>query len=82
MIKIARVLEMISNQWREELCDKTLPLPPEARVVTGRQKGDAHLHFLKTQCGLELMLTSDARNVIAYDVIDEEKFTWFVLKWS
>ena len=82
MKNITDVSEMVSRQWSEELRDVVLPLPPEAKVVTGRPKEDAHLHFLETQFGLELKLSPDSKNVVGYNVVNKEKFTWFVLRWS
>ena len=71
---------MVIKQYYNEGVPK-IP-PPEAKVITGNPKDDAHLHFLETIYGLELTISRLNNQILDYNVVDAEKFTWFVLKWS
>ena len=62
-----------------------LPIPGEARVVTGNANTDAMLHAMLAEHGVEMILAQTPnrrwqfRN---YQVVDEQKFMMFVLRWS
>ena len=71
---------MVVKQWRTEGCP--MSPPPEAKVITGNPSNDARLHFLKTTYGFELIISRLNGAILDYNVVDAEKFTWFVLKWS
>jgi len=60
------------------------PLPPEAKVVTGNQYADNILHVMLVENGIEVILGGEhsANTIIDYHIVDEQKFTCFVLKWS
>lgn len=55
--------------------------PPEARVVTGNPKWDAQLHHAIVEYGVEVELGKH-RGVVDYRVVDEKKFTMFLLRWA
>jgi hypothetical protein len=56
-------------------------IPPEARVITGNPKYDAQLHYVLVEFGVEVKLDLD-NNMEDYRVVDEKKFTMFLLRWS
>lgn len=56
--------------------------PPEAKIVTGRSKDDALLHYFQLESGTEITLTQDFKNVEQCVIVDPEKFMMFALKWS
>jgi hypothetical protein len=33
-------------------------------------------------CGVEIQLSGYHNLITGYNVVDEKKFTWFVLRWS
>lgn len=68
--------------WGCEVGHKIKDCPPEAKFITGNQKTDAQLHYFKVESGIQIKLTTDFKNITGYDIIDKEKFTWFVLKWA
>ena len=84
MISFDQLAQMITTQWREELIYTIPPLPPEAKVVTGNPQQDAHMHYLETKFGIELLIsrTVTGLSLTGYKVVDEKKFAWFVLRWS
>lgn len=62
-----------------------IPIPGEARVVTGIMNTDAMMHAMLVEHGVEMSLaqTPTGRWVFAnYQVVDEQKFMMFVLRWS
>lgn len=56
--------------------------PPEAKVVTGKQKIDAMIYYFEQESGIEIKLSEDFNVIDGYVVIDSEKLTWFTLRWS
>ena len=55
--------------------------PPEAPFVTGNPNYDAQLHHVLVEYGLEIKLDRD-HNMKDYRVVDEQKFTMFLLRWA
>lgn len=78
------LVPILQNQWINEGLNRPFFCPPEARVITGRIVDDAHLHHLVTEYGLELVLEQlpTKSTVVDYQVLDEKKFAWFILKWA
>mgnify|MGYP000473560066 CR=1 FL=1 len=76
------VKKIVVRQANNEFLKKPIVLPPEAKVITGRIKEDSYLHYLETKCGVEILLSEYHNEVVGYNVVDEKKFAWFVLKWS
>ena len=64
--------------------DRFALLLPEAKVVTGNQYVDNVLHLMLVENGVEITLGGEhsANTIVDYRIVDEEKFTWFVLKWA
>lgn len=80
---LATIKKMMRNQWNAESDNiRTWPLSGEAKFVTGMILRDKQLHYLETVAGLELILSEDFKDILGYNVIDSQKFTWFVVKWS
>ena len=69
---LAQAVETIQRPW---------PLSPEALVITGNPKYDAQLHHVLVEFGVEVKLDNDY-NMKDYRVVDEQKFAWFLLRWS
>jgi len=82
MMDLELVKKIVVRQGQNEFLKNPIVLPPEAKVVTGQIKEDAYLHFLETKCGIEVQLSEYHNEIIGYNVIDEKKFSWFVLRWS
>lgn len=55
--------------------------PPEALVITGNPKYDAQLHYVLVEYGIEVKLDKND-DMEDYRVVDEQKFTMFLLRWS
>jgi hypothetical protein len=56
-------------------------LPPEALIITGNPKYDAQLHHVLVEFGVEVKLDRD-HAMEDYRVIDEQKFTMFLMRWA
>jgi hypothetical protein len=76
------IVKQIMWNWVFEVGYKINHCPPEAKVVTGNQKNDAQLHYFETDSGLELTLTTDFRYIEKCNIVDEQKFIMFVLRWA
>lgn len=73
---------LVNKQWFHDFFGRSF-INGEAKVVTGDCKIDSYLHYVEKECGVALTLDLDFHNTIrGYRIIDEQKFTWFVLKWS
>lgn len=68
--------------WGQEVGHNIKYCPPEAEFITGKTEQDAQLHYFKIESGIRIKLTTDFKNITGYDIIDAEKFTWFVLRYS
>lgn len=57
----------------------------EARVVTGILNTDAMMHAMRVEHGVDMRLaqTPTGRWVfVNYQVVDEQKFTMFLMRWA
>jgi len=79
---IGSSIKSAMNKWAVEVGSTIKYCPPEARVITGIAEQDAKLYYFEQDSGLQLVLSEDFTNVKGYHVIDELKFTFFVLKWT
>jgi hypothetical protein len=72
------------RHWIEDWKNRPYDCPPGARVVTGEPQKDAYLHYLITDCGVELRFdpANSTLSIKEYVIHDEKKFMWFVLRWS
>lgn len=75
------LLPMLRKQWQAEHDIISKTPSPEARFKTGVLKTDSHLQYLETVYGIDVYLTPGSR-VERFEVVDEEKFMLFVLKWA
>ena len=76
---------MVRRYFAKTTKDGFPPLPPwEAKVVTGNQYIDNVLHLMLVENGIEVILGGEnsANTIIDYHIVNEQKFAWFVLKWS
>lgn len=75
---------MVQSYFAEISKNGFPPLPPEAKVVTGNRYIDNVLHLMIVENGIEITLGSEynANAIVDYHIVDEVKFTCFVLKWS
>lgn len=81
--------KLIWGYWKEAI-GKELPLPGEARVVTGIPRNDAFLHHMLTDHGVEIELETKLIHqtyksswvMKDYKIIDDKKYSWFLLRWE
>ena len=75
--------KMIQSYFAEISKNGLPPLPPEAKVVTGNRYIDNVLHLMIVENGIEVILGGEhsGNTIVDYRIVDEQKFTCFVLKW-
>ena len=73
---------ILQRQWDQLKYQDPLPLPPEAKFITGKPTTDAYLHHLETDCGVEVIMAPNTGHIDGFNVVDDHKFTLFLLKWS
>lgn len=81
MIEVDVLITMVRKHWQAERDIIPKTPPPEAKYKTGDMATDAHLHYLATVYGIELHLSEGRQQIKGFEVIDEEKFVWFTLRW-
>lgn len=74
--------QLVWKQWGAEGQRPPIVVPPEAKYISGIPEVDAHLHCLETEYGFELKLNNDYKEITGWNVVDENKFTLFILKYS
>jgi hypothetical protein len=79
--------QMAQRYWVEN--GTSLPIPGEARVITGNPNNDAFFYYMMADNGVEMILVPEQRpaggcqwHLTDFAVIDEQKFTMFVLRWA
>lgn len=75
-------VRQLMRDWVSKVGYKITHCPPEAKFITGFQRADAQLHYFKVESGIELKIDTEFQRITGYDIIDEEKFVWFMLRWS
>jgi hypothetical protein len=83
-IGLKEMYQMCQRQWETEWEKQPFVCPPGTPIVTGDQHKDAYLYYLTTDCGVQLKFAPGASrlNIKEYTITDEQKFMWFVLRWS
>ena len=78
---------MISGPMRTALVNhyqvtypKTFEGIPEAKILTGEYYHDSWLHIQSQQAGIEFL--AENQKLTGYRIIDEQKYIWFLLRWS
>lgn len=82
--------EKIISRYLKEAIGKELLLPGEAKVVTGIPRNDSFLHHMLTEHGVDIELeTKQIQQTYAtswimkdYKIVDDKKYSWFLLKWE
>ena len=61
--------------------DEVMVMLPEAPLLA---KLDKRIYFFERESGILVHFADAGRSnlIVGYDVVDEEKFSWFLLKWS
>ena len=75
-------LKKIAQKWGTAVGHKFTQCPPEAKFRTGDQRIDAQCYYFEKESGLEIKLSSDYRRIVSYNVVDDKKFSLFLLRWS
>lgn len=78
------IVKQMTFKWSVEVGKHIKDTPPEARFVTGINKIDSQIYYLEKESGLALDVSTEGGPTLikGYDIVDEQKFAWFVLKWS
>lgn len=77
-------LGRLTTRWSDKVGKQIKDCPPEARVATGNYAIDKQLHYFEQESGMLLDISKDGGpNIIkGYEIVDEKKFAWFMLRWS
>jgi hypothetical protein len=75
---------ILHNNWYgERHIIKKFPLSHKPKIANLHPIRNQQYQYLETVAGLELLLSDDQyKEMIGHNIIDSEKFTWFVLRWS
>lgn len=73
-------VKQIAYKWSTENSNLK-PLEAAARVVTGDYIVDSRIYHFEQASGIELDVFG-INNITGYKIVDEEKFAWFMLRWS
>lgn len=79
--ELTRVIRrFLNDEWYPNL----EPVLPKSDIpyITGDWRTDLILHYLNTECGVNITLTRPASVIENYEVSNEQKFMWFLLRWQ
>ena len=69
----------LTSRWVDRVGARRWKDAPDAKVVTGDYKLDLQIHNFEQDSGITIKL--DGRTVTGYEVVDEKKWAWFMLRW-
>jgi hypothetical protein len=77
-------LAKLTSRWADKVGARRFEHSPDAKVVTGDYKLDTQLHNFEQDSGVVLQLSksNQPRKITGYEVVDEKKWTWFLLEMS
>ena len=52
-----------------------------SRIITGNYVVDSRIHHFEQESGIILDVTG-INHITGYQIVDEEKFAWFMLRWA
>ena len=75
-------LKQLLRRWA--VGQRKMEYAPDANIVTGDYKIDLGLHHFEQDSGIEIKmnLVNNLRVISGYEIVDEKKFTWFLLRWA
>lgn len=74
------IRRFLNEEWYPNL--EPVVTTGDVPIVTGDWRSDGILHYLNTECGLDITLTRPVNVIESYEVSDEKKFMWFLLRWQ
>lgn len=80
-VELTRIVRRFLNEEWYPYMEPAIP-KDDVPVVTGDWRTDLILHHLNTECGLDITLTRPVNVIESYEVSDEQKFMWFLLRWQ
>lgn len=73
---------ILASKWNKEVGITINHCPPEAKVITGAQLTDARLHYFQQESGTKITYgVPNKTSYTGYDIVDEKKYAWFLLRW-
>lgn len=77
-------ISRLTKYWQDSVGHRKMEYAPDAKVVTGDYKLDIQLHNFEKDSGMAVKLTrtGTVHLITGYEITDEEKFTWFMLRYS
>ncbi len=79
-IKLSRITSMWSSEVGKYIKDN----PTDIRFVTGDYHIDRQIYYFEQESGILLHLTADGKPYMikGYDIIDEQKYICFLLRYN
>lgn len=75
-------IRKLAYNWGSEEGQKVKDCPLEARVITGLMIADGQFYYFEQASGIRLEVSKDFNSIVGYEILDEQKFVWFALRWS
>lgn len=86
-MNIRELRKMADRYWRKDYREDMSELG-EARVITGNARNDLFFHRMLVEHGVEMVLKEEIGEgrrqwrLTDYNIVDENKYLMFALKWS
>ena len=77
-------LKRLAGNWYSAEGKHIRDCPPEARVITGRFMRDGQYYYFEQASGVKLIVQDNPipETLTGYEIVDEQKYIWFKLRWS
>jgi len=79
-------ISQIVRDWSDMVGKKVTDCPPDVKFVTGDYNIDRQLYYFEQESGIALHVTikgiSNSNLIDGYEIVDEKKYAWFLLRWA
>lgn len=77
-------LSRITSEWSSKVGKHIKDCPPNMKVVTGDYNTDRQLHYFEQESGIALQISTETGPSVikSYDIVDEQKYICFLLRWA
>lgn len=80
------IVKQIANNWaKENIKLNTLEeLDKDAKFITGDLRFDSRVYHFEQESGIALDFSTEGGPYLikGYEIVDEQKCAWFVLRWG
>lgn len=77
-------ISLMARDWSDNVGKHIKGWPPEAKFVTGDYTVDRQIYYFEQESGIALQVSTQGGPTVikGYDIVDEQKYICFLLRYS